>query len=244
VSAVAPLDLRTRARPLAPNLGELSSELRSGTIATWRARMLNEYASASVFEALGRQLAVCFPPEVARECAGFAEEERRHGVLCGAVVEAAGGEARGVLSEASDFPEHADAPGRAAALRNVIHVCCLSETVAVSLIGAERLEMPPGSLRRQLTRIYADEIGHARFGWRLLERVAPELSFAERAAIERYLPTAFAHLEAHELSHLPEREPPAGGAALGLCVGADGRRLFYDTLERVIVPGLRRWFRC
>jgi hypothetical protein len=240
----AALDLRTLAQPLAPTLGELSPAVRAGCIATWRARMLNEYASASVFEGLGRQLALCFPANVADECTAFAAEERQHGVLCGAVVEAAGGEARGELSPAPDFPMHADAPARAAALRNVIHVCCLSETVAVSLIGAERLEMPAGSLRRLLTRIYADEIGHARFGWRLLETVAPELSGAERVAIERYLPTAFAHLEAHELGHLPELVPPVGGAAVGLCAGADGRRLFYDTVDGVILPGLRRWFRC
>jgi hypothetical protein len=153
-----------------------------------------------------------------------------------------GGEARAQGRREESFPAHSDAPPRAAALRNVIHICCMSETVAVSLIGDEREQMPEGPLRELLTSIYADEIGHARFGWRLLESVAPTLSEPERAAIERYLPVALEHLEHHELSHLPNVDAPPGGEQLGLCSGRDARQLFFDTVESVIVPGLRRWF--
>jgi hypothetical protein len=116
----------------------------------------------------------------------------------------------------------------------------MSETVAVSLIGAERLEMPDGRLRELLTRIYADEVGHARFGWRLLEQIRASLDARERAAIEQYLPRAFAHLEAHELAHLPDRD----GSLLGLCSGKQARELLYETIDEVIRPGLRRWFHC
>jgi len=238
------LDLRADARASMPDLGTVPESLQGACIATWRARMVNEYSSATVFEALGAQLGATFGAELAGECRGFAAEERRHGVLCGAVVEAAGGAATAAPLAQPPFPAHEDAPPRAAALRNAIHVCCMSETVAVALIGAERLEMPEGPLRRLLTRIWADEVGHARFGWRLLEQAASTLTPAEQSAVERYLPTAFAHLEAHELSHLPERAAPEGGVVYGLCSGEDGRALFYDTLDRIIRPGLRRWFRC
>ena len=241
---VEPLDLRIEARAHRPELGIVPPALVGACIATWRARMVNEYSSAVVFDALGAQLEPTFGAELARECRGFAAEERRHGVLCGAVVEAAGGSATAALLDQPAFPAHEDAPPRAAALRNAIHVCCMSETVAVALIGAERLEMPEGPLRELLTRIWADEVGHARFGWRLLEQAGNELTLPERSAVERYLPTAFAHLEAHELSHLPERAAPEGGAAYGLCSGEDGRALFYDTLDQIIRPGLRRWFHC
>lgn len=240
----AAIDLRSASRAEIPDLGAVPPALLAACVATWRARMVNEYSSASVFESLAAQLAPTFGAELARECLSFAAEERRHGVLCGAVVEAAGGAAFAPPLAQLPFPTHDDAPPRAGALRNAIHVCCMSETVAVALIGAERLEMPKGPLRKLLTRIWADEVGHARFGWRLLERVGGDLSSAEREAIERYLPTAFAHLEAHELAHLPERPAPDGGAAYGLCSGEDGRALFYDTLDDVIRPGLRRWFRC
>jgi hypothetical protein len=242
------LDLRAAARAVMPALGAVDPALRGAAVLTWRARMTNEYASASVFEALGRQLGAAFGAglgnELARTCRGFADEERRHGVSCGAVVEACGGEATSRIPPSEPFPLHEDAPPRAAALRNLVHVSCMSETVAVSLIGAERLEMPKGPLRSLLSRIYADEVGHARFGWKLLEAVANGLSEDERRAIERYLPTAFAHLEAHELAHLPDCGAPPGGASLGLCSGRAARVLLRECIEEVIRPGLRRWFRC
>ena len=237
------LDLSDAARAEMPDLGAVPAALRASTVATWRARMVNEYTSSEVFEALGSELAV-FDAKLEAECAVFADEERRHGVLCGAVVEACGGEARARIPARPPFPRHPDAPPRAAALRNLIHVCCMSETVAVSLIGAERLEMPEGPLRTLLSHIYADEVGHARFGWRLLERVGDELDAAERQAVERYLPTAFAHLEHHELLHLPDRDAPRGGSAFGLCSGRDARLLLDETVACVIRPGLARWFLC
>jgi hypothetical protein len=232
------LDLRALARMNAPAL-EAPAHLRDAAIATWHARMINEYASSRVFVALARQLESLGLEEEADEVVQFAEEERRHGVLCGAVVESLGGEARGALFEAPKWPEHRDAPARAALLRNVISICCMSETVAVALIGAERLEMPEGELRNLLTRIWADEIGHARFGWRLLERMAPALGDEERAAIRAYLPTAFAHLEAHELAHLPACGAPAGGESLGLCSGLDARVLLRETIDEVIAPRIQ-----
>jgi hypothetical protein len=234
------LDLREAARAAMPQIPELP-HLREAAIATWRGRMINEHSSAQVFEALSRQLARAgAPDDVVTEVRGFADEERRHGVLCGAVVEALGGEAYAELPDLEVVPDHADAETPLeAALRNLLSISCLSETVAVSLIGAERIEMPEGELRELLTGIYADEVGHARFGWRLLARLAPTLDAATRERLGDYLEVAFAHLVEHELSHLPEQSrPPAEGVAYGLCSGKDARVLFFDTVERVIVPGL------
>jgi hypothetical protein len=233
------VDLRTAAREASPEIPHLP-ELSESAIATWRGRMINEHTSASVFEGLARQLTLAgMELELVAECAGFAQEERNHGVLCGAVVEALGGEARFERPDTADFPEHDDVSRKEAALRNLVSISCLSETVAVSLIGAERLEMPDGPLRELLTRIYADEVGHARFGWRLAGRLAQDLDEAGRARMAEYLAVAFAHLEEHELAHLnPNAAPPANGACLGLCNGQDARTLFYSTVREVIVPGL------
>jgi hypothetical protein len=234
------LSLRSQARRAAPAIPALP-HLREVAIATWRARMVNESGSARVFEGLSRQLARAGLAG-RDEAVGFAEDERRHGVLCGAVVEALGGEARAHALVREPFPSHRDAATPLeAALRNVLSICCLSETVAVALIGAERLEMPAGPLRDLLTSIYADEVAHARFGWRLLEQVAPGLDAETRAALSAYLGVAFAHLEEHELAHLPDdSEPPAEGREYGLCSGREARALFYDTVAEVIVPGLEQ----
>jgi hypothetical protein len=215
-------------------------ELEAAALLTWRGRMINEHTSAEVFEGLARQLAGAgLEPELVSECAAFADEERHHGVLCGAVVEALGGEARFERPETDVFPEHEDVPRAEAALRNLLSISCMSETVAVSLIGAERLEMPDGALRELLTKIYSDEVGHARFGWRLAARLSAMLDQDGRARMAEYLAIAFAHLEEHELAHLnPNAAPPPAGACLGLCNGRDARALFYATVTDVIVPGL------
>lgn len=233
------LDLRSEARDLVPHVPRLP-HLAASARATWTGRMVNEHASARVFEALADQM-LCAGLEstVVRQCRSFADEERTHGALCGAVVEALGGRAVAAALDEKPFPTHDDATPLEGVLRNVLSVSCLSETVAVSLIGAERAEMPAGELRDRLTRIWADEIGHARFGWKLVPRLLSSLGPPERRRLGTYLAVAFAHLERHELSHLSlASRPPPEGAALGLCSGADARTLFYATVTEVIVPGL------
>lgn len=241
----AMLDLREASRRHMPALPIHPTELIGSAVSTWHARMVNEYMSSTVFESLGAQFrAARLGDDLADECAAFADEERRHGVLCGAVVEALGGNALAPVPERPPFPLHATEPPRAALLRNVIHICCMSETIAVALIGAERLEMPEGMLRDLITAIYSDEVGHARFGWRFIESLGADLTTEERTAVERYLPLAFAHVEAHELAHLPDRDALTEGEVLGLCSGRQARLLLTDAIERVIRPGLRRWFAC
>ena len=162
------LNLREASQRKLPHVEDIP-HLRQAAIDTWKARMVNEYGSANVFEGLYKQLQPLgvIPNDIDR-LLDFAADERRHGVLCGSVVEALGGEARAPALPVIPFPEHPDADALEAGIRNLLSISCLSETVAVSLIGAERLEMPEGELRSLLTTIYADECAHANFGWRLL----------------------------------------------------------------------------
>jgi hypothetical protein len=233
------LDLVAEARRMRPALAEIDPALRGAAQRTWRGRMVNEHGSAPVFEGLARQLGAVGDAARAEACRRMADEERTHGVLCGAVVEALGGEAVAPALESPAFPEHADVSPVEAVTRNVLSVCCLAETVAVAIISAEREEMPPGDLRRVLSTILADEVGHARFGWCFLAEAAPTLDGAARARLGAYLRVAFAALERHELHGLPAGTRfPAGAAAFGLCNGDDARELFYATVTDVIVPRL------
>ena len=97
------LDLRDLSRVLAPEVPP-HPHLRASAIATWRGRMVNEHGSARVFAGLADQLADARLGLLAAEARGFAEEELRHGVLCGAVVEALGGEARAESLPDAPFP--------------------------------------------------------------------------------------------------------------------------------------------
>lgn len=231
------VDLREDAR--ADGLVIEAGALASAVMGTWRGRMINEYTSSTVFAGLAEQLAALGLPDDAAACREFSTEEREHGVACGSVLAAAGGEAMFTMAEPRRLPVHADTTPRAAVIRNIISICCMSETVAVSLIGAERMEMPEGPLHTLLTKIWSDEIGHARFGWTFLARELPNLTDEERAAVDRYLPVAFAALEEHELGHIPAATSwPPEAAAYGLCDGGDARTLFFETVTDVIVPQL------
>lgn len=234
------IDLRAEARPFQPELPFVPAapDIHAAAIAAWRGRMKNEHGSRRVFAELASQVARAGLPG-ADACHGFAEEERTHGVLCGAVVEALGGEAVFEEPQGTPVPDHEDVPCVEGVLRNLVSVSCLSETVAVALISAERLEMTAGPLRDLLERILADEIGHARFGWKLVSEEVPRLDRAARERLSRYLAVAFAELERHELAHIaPGRRPSAESALLGLCEGPASRRLFQSTVDEVIVPRL------
>ncbi len=235
------LDLTAEARPLRPQVHALDS-LRKPAIATWKGRMINEHGSARVFEGLAEQFDRLGAgwETAAKECRTFAAEERHHGAQCGAVAEALGGIAVAEIGEPPVYPLHSDVGGIEATARNLLSIACMSETVAVALIAAEREEMPDGELRELLTRIWADECGHARFGWATLPKLLEAGDPGLRDRLRPWLAVALAHLESHELAHLPMdaigSSPEA--SALGLCSGPDARVLFYDTVEHVILPAL------
>jgi len=216
-------------------------ELRRVAQRTWIGRMVNEHASGRVFDQLADQIEVAGTDrERVAQCREFAAEERRHGALCAAVARALGAEPRAARRVEGDLPKHADAISPLeAAMRNVLSISCLSETVAVTIITAEREQMPDGDVKRILSQILADEIGHARFGWGWVGEALPTLGATEKAALSRYLSIAFAHVEAHELTHLPDTgAPPPGAEAVGVCSGREARSLFYETIEEVVVPRL------
>ena len=219
----------------------LSESERAMAITTWRGRMVNEHVSARVFAGLVPQMMRAgVDVRLQLEVASMIQEELRHGVLCAAAVEALGGKALAPLPTMESVPQHKDCEPLEALLRNILSICCLSETIAVALISAERLETRPPELEAALAEILADEVGHARFGWRLLDTLASRLDEDLRRRLGDYLPVAFVHLMTYELAHLPVQSAPPSDTVegYGVCNGRDARALFYDTVESVIVPEL------
>ena len=67
--------------------------IKAMTQKTWLGRMVNEYGSSQVFEAFAKQCShyateLNLSDESIHRLHEFALEEKRHGILCGAVVEA------------------------------------------------------------------------------------------------------------------------------------------------------------
>ena len=235
------LDLRDAARahriPV-PTLPHLVQSAR----ATWTGRMVQEYGSGHVFESLAGQLEKAgFPSSDVNECGSSRRKRDTTGSLCGAVVESLGGAAWAEVDAPLPVPRHDDVDRTEAVLRNLLSVSCISETVAVSLIAAERVEMPAGPLRELSSRASGPT--------RLATRASAGGSCASAL---RLSPMTLADGSTRTLrsrsrtsnatscrSSLCARSPPEG-LALGLCNGAEARTLFYDTVDTVIVPGLRR----
>lgn len=235
------LDLRRVARvPELPDLPSLTDAERALAARTWRARMVNEHVSAQVFASLVPQLMrAAVDPALLAEVPGMIADELRHAEQCAGVVTALGHEALAVLPPIHPMPEHDDVGPLEAVLRNVISVCCMSETIAVSVIRAEHAELEGSALGTVLASILADEIQHARFGWRLLGMLGGITDPATRERLSLYLVDAFVHQIAWELPKLPVHvglRPEV--AAAGVCDGGLARDLFWSTFDEVIVPRL------
>ena len=232
-----------RREPLAlPTLG-LAEPERRAVLESWRDRVGSEYASARVFAALVPQaMAAGLDADSVRALTEMAAEELDHAVRCARVVVALGG-ARG-LAECSlpplpEVPAHADASPLEALLRNVLDVSCISETVAVALVGSERELAATPELEAELAAILADEVGHARFGWRLLEVAVPSLTPRERARLGAYLACALRERVARFAPFLGLPAASRAAQSLGAPAGPTFH-VFVETIEQITVPGLER----
>ncbi len=240
------VDLRKAAerRPLMlPRLHEISERARARAISTWHGRMMTEHVSSRVFASLFVQgMAVGLSHEQLARIATFAQQELKHGVLCARVVAALGGDPRGELESArvAPVPLHLGTPPLEGLLRNVMSISCLHETIAVALVGTEREQVGPQALVDVFTTIVSDEIKHARFGWLLLDELAPRLDDPLRERLGAYLVGAFEHLLDHfsPLAHAPDATDEE--LLLGASDGKGNWQLVLDTVRGVIIPGIER----
>ena len=209
----------------------------------WLERMVHEHQSSAVFSRLVPQL---IEAEVAIEWKTVAlrmsMDELRHAGLCGDVVRLLGGEASAETELATEpLPEHPGCTPRERAVRNVLFACCLSETIATTLLAEERELTREPAIRRVEEQLAADEILHGRYGWAFLQERVPELDAGERAGLERYLPIALGTIEAkmhHAMPIGPALDPELARELeeLGVTPSDRARELLAIVLEDVVVP--------
>lgn len=213
---------------------------------TWLRRMVHEHQSAMVFSRLLPQLVEAEATlDLKTALLRMAMDELRHAALCGGVVEALGGTATVETELATEpLPEHAPCTPRERALRNVLFVGCLSETVALALLTEERERAREPLACRVLAQLAADEVLHARLGWVYLAETWPCLGSDERGRTAEFLPVAFAHLERRMLGEMalpaqpPDEDLRRELHALGVTPADEARALFEETIAEVIVPRL------
>ena len=96
-------------------------------------------------------------------------------------------------------------------------------------------------LREILTMILSDEVGHARFGWKMLRDLAPAIDADLKRRLSAYLVAIF------ERDLIAMKGALAGRSAswAALTVGAPDGELawttFIETMTSVTVPGLERF---
>lgn len=220
---------------------ELTPDERAVAITTWQRRMRNEHVSARVFAALVPQfMRAGVHDDRLVELSAMVGEELEHARMCAGVVLALGGEPVADLGELDPVPEHPGVGPVEALLRNLVSVACLSETVAVAQISAERDQAGHPALAEVLTRILADEVGHARLGWRALDALVPTLTPEAKGRLEAYLEVAFASLIGHHAREGadPRSRPGPALEGVGVCDGALQHSVYRDAVATVIIPSL------
>jgi hypothetical protein len=240
---VATLDLRAAVRraPIKLPTLRVPAQARAAALANWRARMASELASARVFSALVPQaMRANLGYERIAQLTDMAREEVEHGLLCAKVVAALGGDPTAQVPPLEPVPVHEGCDPLEVVVRNVLSVSCCSETVAVALVGTEREQAALEPLERVLRKILADEVGHARFGWRLLEDVAPSFDAAMRRRLTAYLVLVFEHELVFHGAFLRMDRATDAGLGIGAPDGAANWACFVETMTTVTIPGLEK----
>lgn len=211
-------------------------------ITTWRLRMVHEHLSAAVFSRLLPQLIEAEATLDVKTCVmRMAMDELHHSALCAEVVRGLGGEPAASAELATDpLPEHAGATPRERALRNVMFVGCLSETVALALLTEQHELTTDPFAKRVVAQLMADEMTHAKLGWSYLADVWPTLDAKERERTAAYLPVAFGYLERRMLDTMRGTPSPAAIddelRSLGVTPSHEAREVFVATVTDAILP--------
>jgi hypothetical protein len=209
----------------------------------WRKRMMDEYASTTVFSQLMAQLVEANASlDASAVTLRMAQDEFRHAETCGRMTEALGGKPS-IVRDTTVHPIaiHPGCDARERALRNVIVATCLSEMYSIAFFVAS-LDRATDPCVRDVTRsLLGDEILHGRFGFVYLESCdwlqhEPDM----RASISRYLRFGFATCE-KEFVREPKDASGADDDALGIVPADHARDVFLETMSAAIVPGLERF---
>ncbi|WP_437738384.1 ferritin-like domain-containing protein [Sorangium sp. So ce1335] len=212
---------------------------RGAAAGVWRSRAHAELEAAARFSRLAEQLetAGAVAPVVAMARAAAADE-RRHAELCAALARELGGAAftpRAVAGAAEVAPRGLDRRERV--LYEVVAMACVTETLSAALLGemVERATDP--RVRETMQHILRDEVDHARLGW---AHLAAERQRGCADVIGEHLPAMLAGT-VHEEVFSSWTEHPAQEAlsGLGALDRAERRRIFDETMRRVVLPGLR-----
>lgn len=223
---------------------DYSDRAKEICILNWRQRMLHEHRSAQTFSNLLPLLVQAEAPlDFKTVVLRSALDELRHAALCGQVVDLLGG-APETTADLSPEPVvfHEGLPPVEQALRNLLFVGCISETVAVGMLTEERDMAEEPFVKRVLTQLLADETLHARVGWAYLREIWPTLDAGARARTSDYAARSLGYYEQCVIgATLPgvfTDEVLEEARALGFSEPRNAKQVAWQAIDEVVVPEL------
>jgi hypothetical protein len=205
----------------------------------WQLRTLDEYRSQVAFtELLGELTQIGYAVDVLGTAVRVVRDEARHVELCRRMVTALGG-GNVIPGQPNWVRSDTRLPLQLRVIRTVVGSLCIGETFSVRMLAGVRDNAFDPLARAVMTCLAADESIHSRFGWVLLELLAPHLSAVEREDLVRTLPF---YLAAAEAAMVPatakvEDAPLLVGPShpFGSLAPRARAEIFYETLERDVL---------
>ncbi len=233
------------------SLASLPVPIRKRAAGVWAFRARAEAIAAGRFQQIARDLEGQGAPGVVVELSKqAAEEEARHIALCLKLVRAFGGRMESPPIPELEVEPHLARQDRGLLLQ-VVHTCCINETLSAAVLGEMLRCARPGLVHDTVQEILRDEINHGRIGWALLSH---EASKGPMHDVEALVPWMLKAAVTGELfSGSKAEDPDAESSSLGTLPRSSRLRLFRDSLEDLVFPGFeaflldvsesRRWVR-
>jgi len=196
----------------------------------WSERARVEAVAAVRFARLHEALETTGASQIVLQlAAAAARDEARHAELCLELVEHFGG-----VAPALPSPRPSSLPAeRELVLAEVVAACCICETISVAALGELRERARDAKVRRVTHEILRDEVQHSRLGW---AHLAAEAAKGGVGFLSALLPGLLEAVITDELFEAGESE--AGAEHLGVLPRTRRLRIFTDSLDEVVLPGL------
>lgn len=204
----------------------------------WAYRAGLEHSAAFRFRRLAERLDTArFDGELVAIAANAEAQEREHVRLCAEIATRFGAAVE--LATTVDVSEVAPAAWelRDRVVYEVVAFCCVTETANAAVVTAGADDVDDAAIRRAVRTILADEVQHARLGWRFLATHPP--TDEQLAWLGGYLP---AMMRGTLRADLFEPQVVIGDehtmAKFGTLPIAGRREVFVTGMREVVLPGL------
>lgn len=236
-----------------PVVDSTANESRARALAqrTWQMRHRFELIAAARFRWLAEELAAVGAHDAVVNLArNAAADELRHAERCSELVVHFGGDRGSHLSVAASEPPSSALPAvgrvapagltrREALLYEVVAMSCVTETLSTALLAELVEEAGDDRARAAMHEILRDEVNHSRLGWAHLAREHEE---GTRDVVGPHLPAMLRATVEDELFSGAAEDPAWRELArLGALSRASRLRLFAETMQSVVFPGLARF---